>query len=145
MIVKTHPLLKERDPAHYERVTRNFESHSNALLVEDFPPIHSILSRVDAFLGDFSSIGYDFLQFKRPMFFFPHEKISPGRLHQCGLFVDPSEPIFPFIEKNLDTRFAQKQEDLYNYAFDSPQDIRGNVHNLLKTKKEGNYSAINPD
>jgi len=117
LIVKVHPLLEQRDPARYYANLAQIEKKSNAILVDAFPPVHPILNRVDAYLGDFSSIGYDFLFFKRPMFFFPHPTLPTGRLFSCGRILNPSLPIFQAIEKNLNHPFSSSQKKLYNQAF----------------------------
>lgn len=117
LIIKVHPLLEQRTPVHYYALLHLFDSISNALLLETFPPIHPILNRIDAYLGDFSSIGYDFLSFKRPMFFFPNPNIPSALLHSCGLALLPGAPIFHFIETHLANAFADRQAALYQYAF----------------------------
>ncbi len=42
--------------------------HKNVVLIEDFPLVYPLLAATDIYLGDVSSIGYDFLMFNRPMF-----------------------------------------------------------------------------
>ena len=133
LIVKIHPLLKQRDPARYESIVGHLDDRPNALLIDAFPPIHPILERCDAYLGDFSSIGYDFLPYKRPMFFFSHPTLFKGMLHGCGLTLDPHAPIFPFIEKHLVPAYAEKQERLYRHAYGAPQNIREKIEQLFAT------------
>ncbi len=117
LIVKVHPLLEQRDPARYYAALRHFDKLPNALLIAQFPPVHPILERVDAYLGDFSSVGYDFLGSKRPMFFFFHPALSSGPLRSCGTLLDAKTPIFPFIGKHLHLDFSKDQERLYRSAF----------------------------
>ena len=117
LIVKVHPLLEQRDPARYYAALRNLDKIPNALLISKFPPVHPILDRVDAYLGDYSSVGYDFLRYKRPMFFTPHPNLPSGRLHRCGHLLNPDIPIFSILEKHLEHPFAKEQEQLYRLAF----------------------------
>ncbi len=114
LLVKVHPLLEQRDPAHFYSIASLIDKTPNALLIDEFPPVYPILSRVDAYLGDFSSVGYDFLTFQKPMFFLPSKQ--PARLRSCGELFDPL--------KLSDNSYAEKQKALYSLAFgDSFADI----------------------
>jgi len=113
LIVKLHPLLEECDPALFYSVVALADAKPNALLIQEFPPVYPILAKVDAYLGDFSSVGYDFLLFQRPMFFLPTQ--TPGRLHSCGTILEPTSPLYSQLEApNL---HAEVQKTLYEFAF----------------------------
>ena len=115
LIVKIHPLLEERDPAQYYRISHLIEQKPNRLLISDFIPIYPLLSASSAYLGDYSSVGYDFLHFERPMFFLLDPRLPKGRLHACGTILNTPADLFSEMEKNKD--FSQKQRELYAYAF----------------------------
>ena len=61
LIIKPHPHIKCE-------IDNNKE---NLIVLKDFPPIYPLLDKMDVYLGDMSSIGYDFLTFRRPLFFYP--------------------------------------------------------------------------
>lgn len=65
LIVKLHPHLYSQFPQEIERMKRQAPAHVQIL--EDFPPIYPLLDKVDLYIGELSSIGYDFLPFNRPM------------------------------------------------------------------------------
>ena len=67
LLIKLHPFLIEDHPAHTYRMMARYENHPAALFLTDFPPIYPLLSRCALYLGDYSSIGYDFLAFDRPL------------------------------------------------------------------------------
>lgn len=115
LLVKVHPLLEQRDPSHYYRTAHLIEQKPNRLLISDFIPIYPLLSRADAYLGDYSSVGYDFLHFEKPMFFLLDPRLPKGRLHTCGTILNSPADLFTELEKNKD--FSQKQKNLYTYAF----------------------------
>ncbi len=117
LIVKLHPFLQERHPAHYIHALERCPKGENFLLLEDFPLIHPLLARVDAYLGDFSSVGYDFLKSQRPMFFFPNDKMPKAKLRDCGLEIPDQVSLFSFLDKHRDNPFAEKQKQLYDYAY----------------------------
>lgn len=74
LVIKPHP--NERDNI---RVIQS-QLTSKATWLNNFPPVYPILERVSHLIGDFSSVGYDFLCFNRPMFFIksPRSHDDPG-------------------------------------------------------------------
>jgi hypothetical protein len=112
LLIKLHPLLEQRDPAQFYSIATLIAEKPNALIVQEFPPVYPILSKADVYLGDASSVGYDYLTFERPMFFFP---ASRARLHSCGIIIDPTRNIYTQMEKQ--NSFASAQQKLYKLAF----------------------------
>lgn len=124
LIVKIHPLLEMRNPELFYRIASKIEQRANTILVSEFPPVYPILFRVDAFLGDASSVGYDFLATEKPLFFFPGELL---RLHTCGQKVPENGSIYSFIERNERVDFSQKRKELYKLAFSTLQKGEGQI------------------
>lgn len=120
LLIKLHPLLQQRDPALFAQLTCLEEQKPNLQLVHQFPLIYPILEKIDAYLGDYSSIGYDVLAFQKPMFFQSVEGIPQARLHACGHILTPTENIFSQIERGLKNSdsFLPLQKALYKKAFD---------------------------
>lgn len=112
LIVKVHPLLEQREPGRFYSLSHLIDKRADSRLVIDFPPVYPILSRSDAYLGDYSSVGYDFLAFQRPMYFLRNASIPEGRLQQCGSNID-------LRKISLENRFTERQKALYHFAFDS--------------------------
>jgi hypothetical protein len=92
LILKPHPLLEQRDPAQFYRLTALGEKKENVLLLNNFPPVYPVLSIADIYLGDASSVGYDFLYFNRPLYFFPSKQNLP--LHRAGKVIDPTKNLY---------------------------------------------------
>jgi CDP-glycerol glycerophosphotransferase (TagB/SpsB family) len=101
LIIKPHPRLEEKTPAQFHKLLNYAEKHTNALIVTDFPFVYPILAQSNAYLGDFSSVGYDFLYFQKPMFFFSHPILKPGRLQTCGLLLENNKNPFSYIENHI--------------------------------------------
>lgn len=78
LLIKLHPLLEENNPALFYKLLGKYEEEAHFVL--DFPLIYPLLEKSSIYIGDFSSIGYDFLYYNRPMFFIQ----AQGRLAQCG-------------------------------------------------------------
>lgn len=110
LIIKIHPLLKQRNPAQYESL---HAERPNLFLIEEFPPVYPLLALADAYLGDASSVGYDFLTFEKPLYFFPTHRL--GRLHACGTVLNISKPIYPQL--TLENLHLQAQKTLSAKAF----------------------------
>lgn len=147
LIVKLHPLLAEHHPAETHRLLGTYDTHPGALFVDHFPPIYPLLSRCALYLGDFSSIGYDFLAFNRPLYFFDplntHEKNPGHTLHTTGLTIPTATPPFAFIESTLDENkraYAAKRKEMYAYTFGTPKNpeaIKAALQKLAPTRSLG--------
>lgn len=117
LIVKLHPHMSFLAPEMIEEVKKTYP---HLWFLEDSPLIYPLLNRIDIYLGDHSSIGYDFLHFNRPLFFLNNRQ--PTYLHRCGVSIE--EKAYPdayeIIEENLATdqeRFGEIRKEAYEYAF----------------------------
>jgi hypothetical protein len=119
LIVKVHPLLEQRDPAHFYAIAALVDKQPNAFLVHECPLVYPLLARADVYLGDASSVGYDFLFFERPLYFFPSE--TPGRLRSCGQVIDPDRNIYAQLGGSHS--YAEEQRNLYRLAFNANSDL----------------------
>ncbi len=77
LLVRLHPFLEDLYPAQAERI-----KNLDIIDLSSFPSIYPILRKADYYLGDFSSIGYDFLTLNKPLFFLDHDE---GEIYECGL------------------------------------------------------------
>ncbi len=120
LIVKPHPHLQLQNPRLLDRLKDSFQ------VLEDFPPVYPLLNQAALYIGDMSSIGYDFLSFKRPMLFLnPNQRdpqTDPGLyLSQCGsvLFPHDYSNLYPRIASLLQNhQLKEKQEEVYGETFD---------------------------
>lgn len=127
LIVKLHPNLLLQNGIKTEEVIWKYEDRPNVLFLTDFPPVYPLLDFVDLYIGDMSSIGYDFLAFNKPMFFLNQNKRSskedPGLyLYRCGIEVHPEQypEIYKLIDRHLpsDTStFSSIRKEVYEYTF----------------------------
>lgn len=114
LAVKLHPNTVKKFAPEIESLIGK-HSQKNLHFLPDEPPIYPLLSRFEAYIGDMSSIGYDFLAFQRPMFFLNANPLLP--LHNCGTGIDPNS--FDF---SLTNPYSKAQKALYEYTFDSHTD-----------------------
>lgn len=110
LIIKLHPLLKLRNLAEYPLFDTN---RPNVFFIDEFPPVYPILGLADYYLGDASSVGYDFLYFERPIYFF--SKKIRGKLNDCGAFLDTTKNIYDQLKEN--DLYKRRQRALYQSAF----------------------------
>ncbi|HPE85648.1 MAG TPA: CDP-glycerol glycerophosphotransferase family protein, partial [Chlamydiales bacterium] len=125
LIVKIHPNLNIQNLMEVERVLARYEHHPSVQFVSEFPLIYPILENVKIYMGDRSSIGYDFLTYNRPMLFIGPERANP--LQRCGLSIplDSLHEIYSILEDHLEedqSVFEQARRELYEYTFESITD-----------------------
>lgn len=83
VLVKLHPNYFTVLPDEIEKFIATYQDNPKIRFIHDLPLIYPLLEHVDYYVGDFSSIGYDFLYFNRPMFFLTDER--DRKLHRCGI------------------------------------------------------------
>ena len=134
LIIKVHPLLVSYHPHLFYPLSSFAEKQRNCIITSQFPPIYPLLDKIDAYLGDYSSIGYDLLIFQKPMFFLEQSHLSPMRLHSCGKILDPSKNLFQSIEKGIAEAdgFRPLQAALYKKAFAPVENIQKTLFEALK-------------
>ncbi len=149
LLVKPHPNLLMENEEKNQRLIEKYETHERVRFALDFPPVFPLLDAVDIYIGDFSSIGYDFLGFDKPMFFLNSQKRDPKTdlglyLYQCGVEIRPDEygNIYEIIKKSLPhdhTNFSEIRKKIDDYAFGSRKSSES-----LKKEIENCYSCF-PD
>ena len=130
LLIKLHPNLSlhfdQHDPKKLYEALDPYSKKPNVQIVPLFPCIYPILNRVDLYLGDYSSVGYDALSFNLPMFFINHHRHMPtdpeGYLLRCGtsIYLEDLGQIYSIIEKALlndDEKFTSSRKETYQYAF----------------------------
>lgn len=122
LIVKIHPLLEAFHPARTTQLLHLCKDKEGVLLLEHMPMIYPLLKCCDVYLGDYSSIGYDFLYFNRPLYFFAGEGNASeySQLHSCGMLIPSQENIASFLLKTIQENEQEKRlarEEVYAYAF----------------------------
>lgn len=123
LVIKLHPFLFDDHIAHVLQIMARYEEHPGAVFLTDFPPIYPLLAKCALYLGDYSSIGYDFLAFDKPLYFLNPKKNSiPPPLHTCGLEIPTNEKIEldEFLNRTIEDsaqNFSEQRKKTYRYAF----------------------------
>lgn len=127
MIVKLHPRLELDDTVQYYRIIGQYEKKKNVHFLKDYPLVYPILAHSDIYIGDMSSVGYDFLLFDRPMFFLNKQKKNADKdrgafLFRCGVEIQPNDytNLYRIIEENLSKdkdNFSRIRKEVYDYTF----------------------------
>ncbi len=125
LIIKPHPHLK--CPLE--------SSKENVIILKGFPPIYPLLQLIDVYLGDMSSVGYDFLTFRRPLFFYNPQNRNQNEdqglyLTRCGTIIGPNENPFEKIDKIDPVSFLKIQDHVYHEVFEKNQTIT-KIYDLL--------------
>jgi len=120
LIVKIHPNTYLKYEIEIEKMKFRFQAKKNICFLTDFPPIYPLLDICNAYIGDMSSIGYDFLKFNRPMFFLNTKRLNtkdnPGFfLYRCGIEVLPEQ--IPSLFELDEGEFTKIRKEIYDYTF----------------------------
>jgi teichoic acid glycerol-phosphate primase len=116
LIVKIHPNTALQFAPEIERILGQYAKRTNLFFLTEFPPIYPLLSICDAYIGDMSSIGYDYLFWKRPMYFLK-KAVRSQFLYRCGIEIFPDQ-IPSIFEKNNNEDRKAIQAKVYAYTFD---------------------------
>jgi hypothetical protein len=140
ILIKLHPFLIEDHPAKVFQIMAHYENHPSTVILDNFPPIYPLLERCSLYLGDYSSIGYDFLVYDKPLYFLnPKKTCSPSPLHSCGLELPDNlrGKWNPFFTETLEfnkKNYASHRKKIYSYAFGeelSPKSIKSSIFNKI--------------
>ena len=148
LIIKLHPNLEQDHPAHVYALMGNYEKQPNIVFLSQYPLVYPILNQTNLYLGDFSSVGYDFLAFNKPMLFFntPERNLEADQglfLFRCGEVINKlSYPnLYVLISKHLthhQSHLFHLRQEIYHYAFSkkiSPSTLQKEVLLLLENTK----------
>lgn len=140
IIIKLHPRLELDDVVNYHRIIGEYENKTNVFFLTNYPLIFPILARTDIYIGDMSSIGYDFLIFDKPLFLLNKQNRDPETdrgllLFKCGTEIKPHQysDLFNIIEKSLPDdakNFSYLRKKMWDYTFGKQRpfsDIRADV------------------
>lgn len=133
ILVKLHPRLEvhsrpDKDmTAIYHYLIGKYSKKPNLIFVEYFPLVFPLLNATDIYIGDTSSVGYDFLAFDRPMFFLNKFERDPATdrsvmLFKTGIAIPPKDypQLYSIIERSLPQdreRYAHERKMLWDYTF----------------------------
>lgn len=121
LLIKPHPHLQTQYCSLLDYL-KNY-----ATILEDLPPIYPLLQQIALYMGDMSSVGYDFLFFNRPMLFFNSNRRDIKNdlglyLMQCGSILSPEEypMIYSHVSSSLQKHpYKEIQAKIYRETFDS--------------------------
>ena len=146
LMIKLHPNTLKKASSHLITLLNETQTKPNIICINTIPTILPLLSITDVFISDMSSIGYDFLSFKKPMFFLPNplcKSALTSPLFQCGYIIknDHYPYLFSTIKKNLkpNPKLEKEKQILYKKVF-TPTDI----DNIFK-KAPLSYNVLKKD
>ncbi len=127
VILKPHPQLELDDVGLFYQILGKYRDNPQVHIVTDFQLIYPMLNKIDIYLGDMSSIGYDFLAFNRPMFFLnkDNRNVKNDRrslLMNCGVDIKRARfgDLYEIIGQNISSDkevFGQVRKEMYEYTF----------------------------
>jgi len=149
LIIKLHPNLRLKDPFGVDKFLLAYEDRIQILFIEDFSPVYPLLNFVDIYIGDASSIGYDFLAFNKPMLLLNQNnrdsEKDPGLyLFKCGIEIrkDQYHDIYKILTAYLPSDisyFSDVRKNVYEYTFGKEKneiDLKAEIEALYKVFPE---------
>lgn len=145
MIIKPHPRLELDNTTAYYKIFGQCQKHPHVVVLADFPPIYPLLKYSDLYIGDMSSIGYDYLIFNRPMYFLNKENRDPKHdrrsfLYNCGVDIKSEE--IPLIAAIIEGTIASDREkysnirqEVWEYTFGQErtfEEIRSGIESAIE-------------
>lgn len=138
VICKWHPNLLLQCPETITEI-ENSLINTDISFIDDCPLIYPLLSQVDLYLGDVSSIGYDFLTFEKPMVFLSEQNPTLP-LFSCGYTLNKDN--YQNIEHTVEKAFSSHkdlhlslQKHLYQEVFGEKETVEA-FNCYFKTLKE---------
>ncbi|MFZ0565468.1 MAG: CDP-glycerol glycerophosphotransferase family protein [Chlamydiales bacterium] len=116
VMVKLHPYSFNFFPEKVAQIKERYNQHEQIFFLDEVPLVYPLLDHADIFLGDYSSVGYDFLAFNKPLFFLGDKK---GALQKVGVVVEDFSKLYQILDRK--DEYGQKRRTLYEYAYGPPR------------------------
>lgn len=147
LIVKLHPWISHHQQGFVTMLQEKYQDKPNVVILSLYPLVLPLLKRSDIYLGDFSSISYDYLYYNRPMFFFDPEgrqdKQDPksNLIHNCGYLINEEiqKDLFGFIQSKLEesSEMKARRKALFDHTFGPEIPFETLKANVLEKIKSG--------
>lgn len=136
LLIRWHPFLDDLYPAENEKMRQLCQQMPGIVNLSAFPSIYPILHQADFYLGDFSSIGYDFLSLNKPLFFLDRHE---GEIYECGITLTEDQHWGEAIQSFQDNiNWGEKRQQLSRKVFGKERDferIKKDLHEALSTDR----------
>lgn len=134
LLIKPHPFVEEEEAAQLSFLHAKHENNPAVAFADGFPAIYPLLAKCAIYMGDFSSVGYDFLAFDRPLYFLHQNEQNPPLIASAGKNVSE----FPDDEGSRELEKARKE--IYHHAFGDEREfgeIKMELEKISNHKEEG--------
>ena len=139
LLIKPHPNTVEQHTSEMEVLQGGLPKDVH--FITDFPPVYTLLNLADVYIGDMSSVGYDFLTYNRPMFFLNKNKRDPATdpglaLFHCGDILYPSsfDAVYEIIEDpQIDKKHLRHK--MYLHTFDQAPSKGALLHSISQMER----------
>jgi len=109
VLVKLHPFMFRLFPEKVAELKEKYAEHDSILFLDEIPLIYPLLEAADIYLGDYSSVAYDFLSVNRPLFF------MGGK--ECEWAITVRDPNRLFSILTQEDTLAALRKSMYDYVF----------------------------
>lgn len=122
LLIKPHPNLAQQEPFFVKEIEEKCKAIPDVYFISDLAPIYPLLNRCDLYIGDMSSVGYDFLQVNRPMFFLNQNNLDNNLstyLFRCGQIISCKQysDMYSLLDNAQQQELTLARKEVYQYAF----------------------------
>jgi hypothetical protein len=108
LMLKFHPFTHRLFPEKVNALIEKYRDREGVLILEEIPLVYPLLDQADIYLGDMSSMAYDFLSYDRPLF------LMGGNSYPWATTVDPQSAFKAFGQKDL---LSEERQKIYRYVY----------------------------
>lgn len=111
IMVKLHPFVYRLHPETVAHLKEQYQGHDQVMILDEIPLVYPFLAAADSYLGDLSSVAYDFLAMNRPLFMLGN--------HDYSWATSVKDPKDLFDALRAPDTLREKREQTYRYVFSS--------------------------
>lgn len=112
LLLKLHP----RDERERPGILASLKKSDHVHIVENYPPIYPLLQHVDLYLGDISSVGYDFLYFDKPLVFLCNTPLYSHKFGRVSSLLTLADDVRVALQEDQKA-YTEARRAGYNYTF----------------------------
>jgi teichoic acid glycerol-phosphate primase len=109
VLIKFHPFMFHLFPEKVSLFKEKYAQKQALLFLDEIPLIYPLLERADIYVGDYSSVAYDFLSFNRPLFLLAEKEYS-----WATTVKNPQDLFSAFNKKDT---LSEAREHAYRYVY----------------------------
>ncbi len=134
LLIKPHPFTEEEETAELSFLQAKYENNPAIAFADGFPAVYPLLAKCATYMGDFSSVGYDFLAFDRPLYF-----LYPKKNKKLPPIARAGKNVSEFLTDTPSSELKKIRREIYQHAFGDEREfdeIKMELKKVISHKEE---------